>query len=174
MLENSFYHLPHLPTLDSKYVTEAINAEYILPEPEVNGIHTSRATWAHSSFAETKFFQDLSTTINKPFTALYYRFPAMSTYNWHTDRDRNCSINFLLTDNPNYLTVFREPTNNRIIYNIRVCDYTPLQPVLFNTQVTHSVTNYSNQERYILTVASETASLDEVKEFLFAYQTNSY
>jgi hypothetical protein len=174
MLKNSFFQFPHLPKLDSKYVSEALNAKYILPEPEVNGIKTSRATWAWSTFADTKFFQDLSAGINQPFTAVYYRFPAMSYYDWHTDRDRECSINFVLTDNPNYLTVFRAPTDNRIIYDIRVCDYTVLEPVLFNTQISHSITNYSNQTRYILTLASETASLTEVKDFLFSYQTTSY
>ena len=174
MLSTSFYHLPHLPKLELEYIQPAFTTEYILPEPEFNGVKTSRSVWANSPFSETKFFQDLQTHVGKPFTALYYKFEPMTVYDWHTDRDRNCAINFILSPDPNYMTIFREPTNNRILYNIKICDYTLYCPTLFNTCVSHTVINYSNMPRYILTVASKTATLSEVKDFVDNYTISSY
>ena len=174
MLNNAFYHLPNLPELDDKYVTAAFSADYILPEPEVNGIRTTRSIWCYSPFSETKFFKDLQSHVGEPFTAMYYRFDPMTVYDWHTDRDRECSINFVLSNNEKSLTLFRESTNNRNVFNIRVCDYILHCPILFNTRVPHTVINNNTSPRYILTVSSETASLDAVKDFVFNYQTDSY
>ena len=102
-----FFHFTHLPELDLQYVEQSLFVDYNLPKPELT-TPTGRVVWSSSSFKDTKFCKDLEKefgSISFPIKTNYYRNDPMTMYNWHTDLDRLCSINFLLSDTNEYLTM---------------------------------------------------------------------
>lgn len=70
--------------------------------------------------------------------------------------------------------IFRE-TIDTINYHLKVCDYTLHKPTLINTQIEHTVINYSPCTRYLLSVdIRKPAKYEDVKEYLINYKTDSY
>jgi len=170
--EYTFCQFTHLPRLDDFYRTEALSGQYFTPPetPEARG----RVFRCPSSFINSKFYQDLNKRFGGVQRANYYQNRPNTTYDWHRDTDRQCSINFMLSDDNDYLTLAREPTENRLTYNISRCIYKPMYPALLNTTFEHSVINYSNNPRFILALRPGDASFNEVKEFLLNYHCENY
>jgi hypothetical protein len=173
MHSNVFTQFTHLPKLDIKYLEEAVSLEYITPE-ETDGVKRGRVIRAASSFSSTKFYSDLHKEFGDPFRVNFYKNNPNTVYDWHRDLDRKCSLNFLLTENPNYLTLSRTATNNRLVWDITQCTYTPFYPALLNTEIEHCVINYSSETRYILSVCPGGGSYKDVLDFLMNYQCTDY
>lgn len=79
-----------------------------------------------------------------------------TTYNWHADAFRFVAFNCLLTpDDDNYLTLFCNDISRfeSLYFKTKRLVYEPRRFYLFNTQVPHIVTNYSDKARYLLTIA---------------------
>jgi hypothetical protein len=171
MLNNTFYHCTHLPLLDSKYITEASTGDYVGP----SGPTSVQTIKTASTFQETEFCYNLLKEFGYV-KSLYLRMPPHTVYDWHTDLERKCAINFLLTDDPDCLTLFREPIdNNRLLYNIKKCNYTLLQPTVFNTTISHCIINHSDNFRHLLTVTvGFKTNFEDVQNFLSNYQTTGY
>ena len=70
-------------------------------------------------------------------------------YNWHTDGNRRCGINLLLSDSPSHCLF----TDDETITNSKVIElsYMPTTYYVFNTQVNHMVLNFE-QPRLLLTI----------------------
>ena len=111
-----FYNIDHFPDLPMEFVTPALTTQFFDPKPEDNYTKI-RASMAPSDFKYTKFAQDYINAFGS-IRCGYMRFEPMSFYDWHTDIQRSHTINFLVTDIPNILTMFRTPTPIRMIYDI--------------------------------------------------------
>lgn len=184
MKKDCYLHLSHLPLLDDKFVDEAINATYTNIEPtgDMVELKTKFNRWissksAYSSFKDTKFCKDLEAQFGQV-VSHYAKFDPHSLYDWHTDTQRQCSINFLIRPVSNALTLFKyaEVTKEHsLIYHLDECKYTPRVPVLFNSSVNHCVINLSDETRYLLTVNfGRSVTFYHVREFLQNYNTESY
>ena len=184
MKKDCYQHLSHLPLLDEKYVNEALNATYshIEPSGDMAAIKNKFNRWissksAYSTFEETKFCKDLEAQFGQV-VSHYAKFDPRSLYDWHTDSQRQCSINVLIRPVVNALTLFKyaEMTKEHsLIYHLDECEYVPRVPVLFNSSVHHCVINLSNETRYLLTISFErTVTFYHVRDFLLNYKTESY
>jgi hypothetical protein len=132
----------------------------------------SQTVKADTSFINTKFCKDLSLQFGK-ITAKYMKFDPLSYYDWHTDLNRGCAINFLLNLVPNTVTLFGSRIS-RINLDIIPVTYTLYQPMLFNTKISHCVINYSQQTRFIMSVGIHDANFIDAKNFLLNYNTSQY
>lgn len=92
-----------------------------------------------------------------------------TTYNWHVDAFRFVAFNCLLTaDNSDYLTLFCDELEKYelVYFKSKRLVYEPRRFYLFNTQVPHIITNYSDKPRYLISIApyfTEKISKDNVK-----------
>lgn len=94
-------------------------------------------------------------------TAKIFMMEPGTLYNWHRDAWRHFAINLLLSDDPDYLTVFAHDyppserlENTKFMYApITRLVYKPKTFHIFNAQVPHIAFNYSNTNRYLLTIA---------------------
>lgn len=96
----------------------------------------------------------------KNLTAKIFLIQSSHLYNWHRDAFRYMSFNMMLSNNPEYLTLFadRYPTDQNI--DTRKFMYTPVtrlvyEPRVFymlNSQVPHIAINYGITNRYLLTI----------------------
>jgi len=172
---SKFYcQLSHFPLIDPDIVNEGIDAVYEQPVLETGSEIIPRVTKSPTSFKATKFCQDLCNKFGdvRPW---FFRNNPMTVYDWHADASRSCAINFLLNEVSTSLTLFRQATDTRLMYNIFPCTYTLYQPILFNTTISHCVINNSNEYRYILSIGFPTTTdYNSVKEFLLQYQTSKY
>lgn len=171
-MDNLFTQFSHLPKLDKLYAYEAVKGDYSTPNQTLT--NAGRVFRSPSTFINTQFYQDLTARFGGPVRANYYKNKPNTVYDWHTDRDRKCSINFLLSPNSDYLTLGRTPGDTAITYNIKRCEYSPFYPALLNTTIEHCVVNYGNSDRYILAVCPGSGTYEEVLEYLLNYQCNSY
>jgi hypothetical protein len=170
--DNCFCPLIHLPLLDQATVSEAFGATYIDPKKDTAENRIAQTIKADTTFINTKFCKDLSLKFGKV-TAKYMRFDPLSYYDWHTDLNRGCAINFLLNLVPDTVTLFGS-REDRINLDIIPVPYVLYQPTLFNTKISHCVINYSQQTRYIMTIGIHEPSFADAKKFLLDYNTDKY
>lgn len=92
-----------------------------------------------------------------------------TTYNWHVDAFRYIAFNCLLTaDDTDYLTLFCDELDkyDLVYFKTKRLVYEPRRFYLFNTQVPHIITNYSDKPRYLISIApyfSDKISIDNIK-----------
>ena len=176
VLEDAFIHLKHLPLLDPIHIEHARTAHYNEPEPEtldnfkIRSTNSDRLTW----FEQGKFCQDLS----KKFGVVIARYSKMAPatyYDWHQDLSRSFCINIALVQPPRAQTLHRKRIN-RLVFDIRECQYELLRPVLFNAQISHAVSNPADQYRYLLSISFQKSAIrwEEAKEWLLNYYTDRY
>jgi len=163
----NFYHINHFPDLPLEFVAEAVTAEYW-------NYDNDDVSMAYSTFKNTKFAQDFGAKFGE-IRCGYMRFDPMTTYNWHKDTLRTHALNFLVTDIPNILTLYRAPTQRGMISKLENVDPKFRRPVLLNGGVEHCVLNYNEtQTRCILGLcaADESVTFDDVQTFLEQYQVS--
>jgi len=178
MLDDCFTYLNNLPDLDDIICQAGINAQYPeIPKEETAESLAITSIVSRSRFFQTKFCQDLAKEFG-PIKTHYFKNNPMTTYDWHRDLGRKVSLNFLLREAPNSLVLYRnkEYGIDRIRYDIKICNYVPKRPVLLNTTIQHTVINYNDQPRFILSLGFPIeAEYQEVKKFLLSYPVfNSY
>lgn len=82
-------------------------------------------------------------------------------YNWHRDAFRSTAFNLLLTEDPEYLTLFAHTHSADKETDIKNFTYSPTTRLIYepntfyliNAQVPHIAINYSKVDRYVLTIA---------------------
>lgn len=92
------------------------------------------------------------------------RMAPWTTYSWHRDYQRGCSVNLLLTNPQRSRCLFRHSPSGQIhgMYPIVPVPYTLTHYMCLNTQIEHSVFNWE-EERFILTLHFE----QELEEFTY-------
>jgi hypothetical protein len=175
LLKDCFFNLSNFPSLDQKYVSEGLNAEYPdlskFKPPFPKGT-VPRIISTKSSFQETNFFKILEKQFGDISCVYIRNFPS-SNYDWHCDILTNVNINFILHDNRNSLVLFRDRITeySKIQYKISQVIYNPLKPTILNTQVQHCVINLDDDYRYILNLGflNKSVSYQDVKNFLINF-----
>jgi len=170
MFPNVYSIFPHLPNLNNSYLEEARRSNFIRPFldetlrfPEV----------AKSSFENTKFIKDLSEQFGHA-RAYYLKNDPQSCYDWHIDKKRKTAINFLLNDVGNAVTFFKGEDDG-LYSSIVKLPYELYRPTLLDSSIFHTVFNYSDKTRYILSVGFEVGvTYTQVCDFLNNYQTTDY
>lgn len=96
-----------------------------------------------------------------PFSGGILRMAPWTTYDWHQDYQRGCSLNLLLTDPDRSCCLFRHSPSEQIhqMYPIVPVPYTNTHYICLNTQIEHSVFNW-DEDRFIFTLHFE-KELDE-------------
>jgi hypothetical protein len=171
-MSNFFYHLKHLPQLDLDFLLDIENAEFSGDYQPLNGKRVN-FNMADSQFSQTSFFAMLQEKFGAVY-CYYTKMPPCTTHKWHSDINRNCAINFLLTDCDS-LTLFESYKINDYNVGFEVCNYTVYQPTLFNTTIPHMIINHSDQIRYLLSVSiPRPHTFLEIKDFLINYHCDHY
>lgn len=149
---SKYYHHLDLPDLPEKYITEAINSDYKL-------ITKPRLYWADSTFNKTNFFKLLDLRFGGCYVK-YYFTPPNALYNWHIDLNRHCAINWVVKNNAEARTLFREPIEeasggmeNPIFFHLDELKYRGHKPTLLNGTYSHCVTNNFPDSRIILSMS---------------------
>ena len=98
------------------------------------------------------------------FTGGILRMAPWTTYSWHTDYQRGCSVNLLLTEPIDSRCLFRHSPSRQIhgMFPIVPVPYNQTHYMCLNTQIEHSVFNW-DKERFILTLHF----LKELDEFTY-------
>ena len=173
-MNTEYYYKPtHLTGIvGEQHLQEAKEATYNSFVLEKHTGKTPSTIQAKTSFENSRFVYDLSKKFGSVRTH-YLKFDPMTCYNWHTDIARKCSINFLLNDPADSLTLFRQPIpNSTLWYNIQQLKYDLFQPTLLNVRESHCVLNYSQETRYVLTIGfTLDVTYADVKDFLLFYKT---
>jgi hypothetical protein len=167
------YHiLENFPLLDTRFVDEALNANYFVPGPQ-NIELKIKISIAQSSFAETDFYKHLQEKFGAN-ECFYLRFSPNGHYDWHRDIHRNCAINIAIEQYPNNVTLFRKYVSE-LNYEFEKLDYPARRPVIFNTDIEHCVYNCTKNYRYLLSLSfPPEVTFDSLKEELANYLITSY
>lgn len=102
----------------------------------------------------------------KKFKVKYFllKVPEKSHYRWHTDAYRGAAINTILTGN-NCYTLFSESEDPVVKTNVVEVDYSDDRPVVFNTQIPHTIFNLG-PERIVFSVGFDLpVTFEEVIEY---------
>ena len=78
------------------------------------------------------------------------KLPPSTCYKWHADTDRQVGINMLLEDNGSKC-LFAENTEG-VSFPVVELVYKPSKYFVFNTRQQHTVLNFADEARYLLTV----------------------
>jgi len=93
-----------------------------------------------------------------PFTGGMLRMAPWTNYGWHTDYQRGCSLNLLMTEPEDSCCLFRHSPSGQIHQMLPIVPvaYTQTHYMCLNTQIEHSVFNW-HKERFIFTLHFERA-----------------
>jgi hypothetical protein len=94
-----------------------------------------------------------------------YRMLPNSCYGWHADAQRTSSINMLI-EGFDSMCIFGELAPARQYINLSKLQHQPNTYYLMNVKKFHTVYNFGNQSRYILSLGIPDKSFNEVSEYL--------
>lgn len=145
-MKNYFHHLINFPKLDEVYIDDALKSTYTFHEYPVSYSAGSLR------FKNTNFFKlmKLKFGANNP---SFIKLNPWTLYNWHTDKERNCAINWVLKSNPKASTLYKDTLERKHIHDIVEVDYRLLYPTILDTTHPHCVINNSDEERIILSLS---------------------
>jgi hypothetical protein len=102
-------------------------------------------------FSPDPAIKQLITDIGNDNRLAIYRFFGKECYNWHIDAIRDSSINMLLTGFDS-MCIFGNPAKNRRFTNIVRLQHKPAQYYIMDVKKMHTVYNFGDETRYILSV----------------------
>lgn len=94
-----------------------------------------------------------------------FRFFGNECYNWHTDAVRMTAINMLITGFDS-MCIFGKPAPARRLTNIRKLQHEPDQYYLMNVKQMHTVYNFGNEIRYILSLGLPNTTYKDACDYL--------
>ena len=176
MNEKYFTHFPNLPELSKDFIDTALSLDYPLIQHHTSRLYAS----FDDNFWSTDFFKIASGDLGKCGTGLFF-YPKFTTYDWHTDKRRLCSLNWVIKSGDKATTLFKEPIketireNGTTIFNdIVEIDYTLYRPTLLNAQIPHCAINNCNESRIILSMSFFESNYENVKNYLKNMKCQNY
>jgi len=119
-----------------------------------------KSQWEVLNLDQNLIFSDLFLTeVHETFKGRlnFFKFPPRSNYVWHCDGINQFNIN-LIFKKQNSITLFESingdyiPSDfHRALRPITILDYDPTFWYLFNAQINHTVFNFSDETRYLIT-----------------------
>jgi len=162
-----------LPPMPRSYYYGAVQARYRGPlnrqhgwDEYPTGISTAHSTQFEHSLLGKKIRKDFNNAVSFD----YMRFDPGTFYHFHADLPtvdgtRLCGINVLLSDSPDAMTLFKVGEKNEAMWRVEPVDYVRYQPILFNTQVMHSVLTLRSV-RYVFTITVWNQSYEYMLDYL--------
>jgi hypothetical protein len=178
VVDQCFHHLDGCPRFTADYLTHAEQQNYLTPKEHSYPIHIT-INKPTTDFQNLINKNSLYRTLKKEFSgvmgATYIRTPPNSLYDWHIDNKRICAgVNILLSDPADCFTLFRQPTDQELNYNIVRCDYEQFRPTVFNSRIEHCIINLSSSYRYLLRFPIVETSYQDVQQFLSELKFNNH
>jgi hypothetical protein len=94
-----------------------------------------------------------------------YRFFGKECYNWHIDAIRESSINMLITGFDS-MCIFGNPIKNRRFNDISKLQHEPAQYYIMNVKKMHTVYNFGDETRHILSIGLPGIKYEDACEYL--------
>jgi hypothetical protein len=94
-----------------------------------------------------------------------YRTTPNTCYSWHFDSGRMSSINMLI-EGFDSMCVFGVPAPSKQYINLSRLQHQPNTYYLMNVKKFHTVYNFGNQRRYVLSLGIPDKSFNEVRAYL--------
>jgi hypothetical protein len=94
-----------------------------------------------------------------------YRFFGKECYNWHVDAIREASINMLITGFDS-MCIFGNPAKNRRFTDIVRLQHGPAQYYIMNVKKMHTVYNFGDETRHILSIGLPGIKYEDACEYL--------
>lgn len=170
MNNNCFQKLNIKLNDENKLYKDFLNMDY--HQVEVPGkIYESKHTFLRAEVPFHYFEDEPIGEIMKKYKliAKIFLIQANHFYNWHRDSFRQTAFNMLLQSDEDYFTIFSHTTEASTQLSINNFFYAPQTQLkyekgyfyLLNSQKPHMVSNCSNMDRYVLTLANyENKTLD--------------
>jgi hypothetical protein len=162
------YQSTDLPPVPISYYYDALQAAYRSPAQHKmpTKITTARCMRFERSLFGKKLMREFK---NVAFD--YMRFSPGTYYKFHKDLinprgTRLCGINVLLSDSPDATTLFKVGEQNSSMFLVKPVEYIRYQPILFNTQVEHSVLTLGTTNRYILAITLYDQTYTDILAYL--------
>lgn len=175
MKQENFFHFTNFLDLPPEVIEEAKNANY-----------EWWATPNNFRADTTTFFKtDLFRIIVERFgycNAAFYKNLPFTYYDWHTDMNRQASVNFVIQGDEHAHCFFRDlidsdPYSKEILergyssplfWQLQKVEYNLFKPTILRSQSKHCVVNVSPNDRIILSlsIGRTTTSYNEIKQFL--------
>jgi hypothetical protein len=144
MLKN-YHKIINLPKLDDCFIQEALTNDYrLVLKPD--SYRADATLFNNSNFAK------LVTNQFDIVDAVYLKTNPMTLYDWHVDKNRTCSLNWVIKTNSKAMTLYRESVTG-LYWNIDEVEYDLYKPTLLNTKVEHCVINNFPEDRIILSMS---------------------
>lgn len=94
-----------------------------------------------------------------------FRFFGNECYNWHNDSIRAAALNMVISGF-NSMCIFGKFANNRRLVNVSKLQHEPNQYYIMNVKQMHTVYNFGNDIRYILSLGLPNTSYADACEYL--------
>lgn len=176
-MSTRFTELLNLPQLSDLYINEGLNSPFKYTEPNsVNDGRTLSSVYATlaNSFSKTDFVRLLEKRFGNV-VARYLKNPPHSIYDWHIDKNRLCTINWIVKSNTDARVWYRSNNQHRLFWDLEEITYQEHYPTIFDTSVEHSVFNNSDEERIILSLSlTDGPTYQEVVDFLTSLKITQY
>lgn len=167
-MSTKFYQLTNLPPLSQEIVADGL----------ADGFEYTVSPYAYAKpatlFYDTEFYQLLTDQFGKV-GCKYLKNPPNSYYDWHTDKIRNCALNWIIKTNPGAKTFYRANNQSRFFWDLEEVSYNTTCPTLLDTKQEHCVFNNNPEDRVILSVTIlNDHSYNDVLEFLTSVDIKKY
>lgn len=167
-MSDKFYQLINLPPLPKEIIADGLS----------DGFEYTVSPYAYAKraalFHETEFCKLLKHRFGT-IGAKYLKNAPNSFYDWHTDKIRNCSLNWIIKASSGAKTFYRDKNHNKFFWNLEEVIYNVSCPTLLDTTQEHCVFNNSPDERTILSVSIlDGQSYQDVLEFLQTLNISNY
>lgn len=167
-MQTKFFQIKNLPPLPELYVKEGLDngfefsaSPYILAKPA-------------TLFNSTNFRKILDNRFGEV-VCRYLKNPPNSLYDWHIDKVRRCSLNWIIKTNPGAKTFYRSQLRHRLFWDIEEVKYDIECPTLLDTKQEHCVFNNWPEDRIILSISIlNDHSYEETLEFLTSLNIDQY
>lgn len=169
-MSTKFCQLTNLPPLPETCIAEALADGFEFTASPFTCAKTA------TMFQDTAFYKLLSDTFNaEHISAKYLKNPPNSFYEWHIDKVRNCSLNWIIKSNSGAKTFYRSNNHNRFFWDIEEIKYNADCPTLLDTTHEHCIFNNYPEERIILSVSiRNNHSYADILTFLKALTISKY
>ena len=165
MFHTQLYNLPALPAY---VIQEALESTFIPKQQPYN--YSAVAT----AMMDTVFYKDLVNVFGKV-DCDYLQNKPNSLYDWHTDLNRTCAINWVIKTNPGALTLIRYEYSKPFFWNLEQVQYELYKPTVLNTGKFHCVINNYNDDRIILSMSIYSKNgYTDVVEYLQNLKIDNY
>jgi len=146
-MKNDFHTcFSNFPILPNSIIEEANNSNYKKCE------HPYSFSAVAMAIRDTVFYKNLSSVFGD-ISADYIKNEPNSLYDWHTDFNRSCSVNWVIKTSPSAFTFFRSNRREPFFWDLEQVKYDLYKPTVLDTTKNHCIINNHHKERIIMSIS---------------------